>query len=48
LPSKHINIISEDDDYHKFLFVTQIPRDAGGLGGIHADLDDLHGNVLVV
>jgi hypothetical protein len=32
----------------EFLFVTQVPRDAGSLGGIHADLDDLHGDILTV
>jgi hypothetical protein len=48
LPSKHVNIIPEEGDEHELLFVTQISHDAGGLGGIHADLDDLHGDVLVV
>jgi hypothetical protein len=37
-----------EGDKHEFLFVAQIPHDAGGLGGIHADLDDLHGDVLTV
>jgi hypothetical protein len=32
----------------EFLFVTQVSRDAGSLGGIHADLDDLHGDILTV
>jgi hypothetical protein len=48
LPGKHINIISEEGDEREFLFVTQIPHDAGGLGGIHTNLDHLDGNILVV
>jgi hypothetical protein len=48
LPGKHINIISEEGDEHEFLFVAQISRDVGGLGGIRTDLDDLHVDVLVV
>jgi hypothetical protein len=38
----------EEVDNIEFLFVTQIPYDVGGLGGICADLDDLHGDVLIV
>jgi hypothetical protein len=38
----------EEGDEREFLFVTQNPCDAGGLGGIHADVDDLHRDVLVV
>jgi hypothetical protein len=45
LLGKHVNIIPEEGHEHEFLFLTQIPRDAGGLGGIHADLDDLHRDV---
>jgi hypothetical protein len=48
LPGKHVNIILEEGDEHEFLFVAQIPRDVGGLGGIRTDLDDLHGDVLTV
>jgi hypothetical protein len=48
LPGKHVNIISEEGDEREFLFVTQVPHDAGGLGGIRVDLDDLHRNVLIV
>jgi hypothetical protein len=48
LPDKHVNIIPEKGDECEFLFVTQIPHDAGGLGSIRADLDDLHMNILVV
>jgi hypothetical protein len=48
LPGKRVNIIPEEGDEHEFLFVTQIPHDVGGLGGIHADLDDLHRDVLTV
>jgi hypothetical protein len=48
LPGKHINIISEEGDEYEFLFVTKFPRDEGGLGGIRANLDDLHADVLTV
>jgi hypothetical protein len=30
----------------EFLFVAQIPYYVGGLGGIHANLDNLHGSIL--
>jgi hypothetical protein len=45
---KHINIIPEEGDEREFLFVTEIARYAGGLGSIRVDLDDLHGDVLIV
>jgi hypothetical protein len=48
LPGKHVNIISEEGDESELLFVTQIPHDVGGLGGIRVDLDDLHQDVLAV
>jgi hypothetical protein len=48
LPGKHVNIILEEFDEREFLFVAQIPCDAGGLGGIHTNLDDLHRNILTV
>jgi hypothetical protein len=48
LLSKHVNIIPEEGGELEFLFVAQIPRDAGGLGSIHANLDNLHGDVLIV
>jgi hypothetical protein len=48
LLGKHVNISSEEGNEHGFLFVTQLPRDAGGLGNIHADLDGLHGDALVI
>jgi hypothetical protein len=47
-PGKHVNISLEEGDEREFLFVTQIPRDASVLGGIRADLDYLHGDVLIV
>jgi hypothetical protein len=48
LLGKHIGISPEEGDEREFLFVTQIPYDAGGLGGVRANLDDLYGDVLVV
>jgi hypothetical protein len=48
LPKKHVNIILEEGDEHEFLFIAQIPHDVGDLGGIRANPDDLHGDVLVV
>jgi hypothetical protein len=48
LLGKHINIVLKEGDERKFLCVAQIPRDAGNLGGIRADLDDLHRNILAV
>jgi hypothetical protein len=48
LPSKHVNIISEEGDEREFLFVAQVSRDASSLGGILVDLDDLHGDILTV
>jgi hypothetical protein len=48
LPGKHIDISLNEDDERELLFVTQVPRDAGGLGSIRANLDDLHGHVLVI
>jgi hypothetical protein len=48
LPGKHIDISLNEDDEREFLFVTQVPCDAGGLGSIRANLDDLHGHVLVI
>jgi hypothetical protein len=46
LPDKHVDISPEKGDEREFLFITQIPHDVGGLSGIRADLDDLHGDVL--
>jgi hypothetical protein len=46
LPGKHIHISSEEGDECKFLFAIQIPHDAGGLGSIRPDLNNLHGDVL--
>jgi hypothetical protein len=48
LLGKHVDISLEEGDEHEFLFVTQIPHDASGLGGVRADLDDLHRDVLIV
>jgi hypothetical protein len=40
LPCKHIDICLKEGDERDFLFITHIPRDAGGLGGIRANLND--------
>jgi hypothetical protein len=48
LLGKHVDISLEEGDEREFLFVTQIPHDASGLGGVRADLDDLHRDVLIV
>jgi hypothetical protein len=38
LPGKHVDVHPEEGNECEFLFVSQIPCDAGGLGGIRADL----------
>jgi hypothetical protein len=43
LPSEHVGICLEEGDEREFLFFSQIPRDAGGLGGVRANLDGLRG-----
>jgi hypothetical protein len=43
-----VDIVLEEGDEREFLFVAQILCDAGGLGSIRVDLDDLHGDVLAV
>jgi hypothetical protein len=43
LPSEHVGICLEEGNEREFLFFSQIPRDAGGLGGVCADLDGLSG-----
>jgi hypothetical protein len=48
LPDKHVNISSEEGDEREFLFVVQVPRDAGSLGSINPDLNSLHGDSLIV
>jgi hypothetical protein len=48
VPSKHVNICPEEGDEREFLFVAQISHDAGGLGGISAELDGLHRDTLIV
>jgi hypothetical protein len=48
VPGKHVNIIPEEGDEREFLFLSQIPHDAGGLGGIRADLNNLHQDVLAI
>jgi hypothetical protein len=46
LSSKHIHISPEEGDEREFLFDVQIPYEAGDLGSIHPDLNNLHGDVL--
>jgi hypothetical protein len=45
-PGEHVDICPEEDDERAFLFVSQIPTDTGGLGGLRSDLDGLHGNIV--
>jgi hypothetical protein len=48
LPDKHVNIIPEEGDEHKFLFVAQVPPDVGSLDDIRVELDDLHKDILII
>jgi hypothetical protein len=48
LSGKHVNISLEEGDERMFLFVAEVPRNAGSQGSIHADLDGLHGDSLIV
>jgi hypothetical protein len=43
-PCENIDICPEEGDEREFLFFPQIARDAGGLGGVRADLDGLDGS----
>jgi hypothetical protein len=43
---EHVNICPEEGDERTFLFFSQIPTDAGGLGGLRSDLDGLHGYIV--
>jgi hypothetical protein len=45
-PGEHINICPEEGDERAFLFLFQIPTDAGGLGGLRSDLDGLQGYIV--
>jgi hypothetical protein len=36
----------KEGDEREFLFLLQIARDAGGPGGVHADLDGLDGSIV--
>jgi hypothetical protein len=45
-PCKNVDICPEEGDEREFLFLPQIARDAGGLGGIRADLDGLNGSAV--
>jgi hypothetical protein len=45
-PCENVDICSEEGDEHEFLFLLQITRDAGGLGGVYADLDGLYGSAV--
>jgi hypothetical protein len=48
LTGKHINISPEEGDEHEFQFAVQVPYDAGGLGSINPDLNNNHGDSLIV
>jgi hypothetical protein len=43
-PCEDVGICLEEGDEREFLFLLQIARDAGGLGGVRADLDGLNGS----
>jgi hypothetical protein len=46
LQCEHVGICLEEGDEREFLFFLQITRNASGLGGIHAELDGLDGDVI--
>jgi hypothetical protein len=45
-PGEHVNICPEEGDERAFLFLSQIPTNAGGLGGLRSNLDGLHGDII--
>jgi hypothetical protein len=45
-PCENIDICPEEGDEREFLFLLQISHDAGGPGGVRADLDGLDGSVV--
>jgi hypothetical protein len=45
-PCEYVGICLEEGNEREFLFLLQIARDAGGLGGIHANLDGLDGTAV--
>jgi hypothetical protein len=45
-PCENVDICLEEGDEREFLFLLQIARDAGGLGGVRVDLDGLDGSVV--
>jgi hypothetical protein len=45
-PCEYVGICLEEGDEREFLFFLQIARDAGGLGGIRAELDGLDGDAV--
>jgi hypothetical protein len=45
-PSENVNVCPEEGDEREFLFLSQIARDAGGLGGVRVDLNGLHGSAV--
>jgi hypothetical protein len=45
-PYENVDICPEEGDEREFLFLPQIARDAGGVGGVRADLDGLDGFVV--
>jgi hypothetical protein len=45
LPSKHIDISSEEGDEREFLFAVQITQDTGSLSSHGPDLDGLHRDI---
>jgi hypothetical protein len=45
---EHVNICPEEGNERAFLFLSQVPADAGGLGGLRSDLDGLYGNIICI
>jgi hypothetical protein len=45
-PGEHVYICPEESDERVFLFLSQTPRDEGGLGGPRSDLDGLHRHIV--
>jgi hypothetical protein len=41
-PGEHVYICPEESDERVFLFLSQVPCDEGGLGGVRPDLDSFH------
>jgi hypothetical protein len=45
-PGEHVNICPEELDEHAFLFLSQVPPNPGGLGGLRSNLEGLDGDIV--